>query len=102
MAAPTEADDYADDRTNSCGTVDSDETVDGTDSGWDASPDGGSKARFEVYRDQAREWRWRLVHVNGNIIADSGEGYNRKAGAMKGLKSVKRNAPGAAVEVLEE
>ncbi|MFC3957134.1 HVO_2922 family protein [Halovivax cerinus] len=62
--------------------------------------DGGdteSKARFELYRDGVGEWRWRLVHDNGNIIADSGEGYDRKDGARRGLESVKRNAPGARV-----
>jgi uncharacterized protein YegP (UPF0339 family) len=60
-----------------------------------------SKATFELYQDRADEWRWRLVHDNGNVIADSGEGYDRKAGARKGIESVKKNAPGAAVETLE-
>lgn len=32
-------------------------------------------ARFEVYVDEADEHRWRLVHDNGNVLADSGEGY---------------------------
>lgn len=52
-------------------------------------------ARFEVFRDQAEEWRWRLRHRNGNIIATSGEGYTRKHNAWKGLQSVVKNAPEA-------
>ncbi len=60
-----------------------------------------SLARFECYRDRADEWRWRLVHRNGNIIADSGEGYTTRHNAEKGLKSVQRNAPGAEVIVLK-
>jgi len=56
-----------------------------------------SRARFELYRDRADKWHWRLVHHNGNIIADGGGGYARKANARKGLDSVKRNAPGALV-----
>jgi len=60
-----------------------------------------SKATFELYQDRADEWRWRLVHDNGNVIADSGEGYDRKAGARTGIESVKQNAPGAAVETQE-
>jgi len=56
-----------------------------------------SRARFELYRDRADKWRWRLVHHNGNIIADGGGGYTRKANARKGLRSVRRNAPGALV-----
>ena len=54
-----------------------------------------SLARFEVFRDRADEHRWRLVHRNGNIIATSGEGYTTKANALKGARSVMRNAPGA-------
>lgn len=57
-----------------------------------------SSATFELYRDRADEWRWRLVHDNGNVIADSGEGYDRIASARNGLESVKRNAPGATVD----
>lgn len=34
-----------------------------------------SLARFELFLDRRDEWRWRLVHRNGNIIATSGEGY---------------------------
>ena len=57
-------------------------------------------ARFEVFQDQGEEWRWRLRHRNGNIIATSGEGYTRKHNAWKGLQSVMKNAPDA--EVAEE
>jgi uncharacterized protein YegP (UPF0339 family) len=34
--------------------------------------------KFEYYEDKAGEWRWRLKHQNGNIIADSSEGYKNK------------------------
>jgi len=70
----------------------------GGDEGSD-SEDGltDSKAEFELYEDNAGQWRWRLVHDNGNIIADSGEGYDRKAGARNGLESVMANASGADV-----
>ena len=55
-------------------------------------------ATFELYTDEAGEWRWRLRHENGNIIANSGEGYSSKAGAENGIESVKENAPSAPVE----
>ncbi len=55
-------------------------------------------AAFELYEDQAGEWRWRLRHRNGNIMADSGEGYASRSGAEDGIHSVKHNAPNAAVE----
>jgi len=57
-----------------------------------------SKATFEVYEDRAGQWRWRLVHDNGNIIADSGEGYATRQKCEQGLESVKQNAPDAGVE----
>ncbi|MCL7417313.1 MAG: DUF1508 domain-containing protein [Halalkalicoccus sp.] len=60
-----------------------------------------SQGRFEVYRDRASEWRWRLVHRNGNIIADGGEGYSSKQSAIKGLRSVQHNAPGARIRDVE-
>jgi len=55
-------------------------------------------AKFEIYKDKAGEFRWSLVHTNGQIIANSGEGYKTKANATNGIKSVKENAPGAPVE----
>ena len=61
-----------------------------------------SKATFEVYRDEADEFRWRLIHDNGNIIADSGEGYASRQKARQGIRSVKQNAPDAAVENASE
>ena len=61
----------------------------------------GSKATFEVYRDRGDQWRWRLVHDNGRIIADSGEGYASRQKATEGLESVKRNAPDADVVRVE-
>lgn len=54
-------------------------------------------ARFEVFLDKGDEWRWRLRHRNGNIIATSGEGYTQKHNAQKGLRSVMQNAPGAEI-----
>ncbi len=55
-------------------------------------------AAFEVYEDNAGEWRWRLRHRNGNILGDSGEGYDSRSGAHDAIESVKRNAPGAETE----
>lgn len=54
-------------------------------------------ATFELYKDKAGEFRWRLIHENGNIIADSGEGYTTKANATNGIESVKENAAGAPI-----
>ncbi|WP_227356801.1 HVO_2922 family protein [Haladaptatus salinisoli] len=59
------------------------------------------ESTFELYQDTAGEWRWRLVVSNGNIIADSGEGYKSKQGAKRGIRSVKNNAPNARVVAID-
>lgn len=45
--------------------------------------------KFEMYRDEAGEWRWRLKAVNGLIIATSGEGYVNKEDCRAGCMLVK-------------
>lgn len=61
---------------------------------------GGSErtSRFEVYEDKAGQWRWRLVHWNGNIVADSGEGYSSRSNAERAARSVMRSAPSASIQ----
>ena len=55
-------------------------------------------ATFELYKDRAGEYRWRLRHENRQIIADSGEGYTTKASALNGIESVKEKAAAALIE----
>jgi len=64
----------------------------------DASHLDIGSAAFEVYEDAGEKWRWRLRHRNGNIIADSGQGYASRPGAAEGVYGVKRHAPNAEVE----
>ncbi|SIS08831.1 amphi-Trp domain-containing protein [Natronorubrum thiooxidans] len=66
-----------------------------------AADDRERHSRFEVYEDRAGEWRWRLVHWNGNIIADSGEGYASRSNARRAARGVMRNAPTATLEDAE-
>ncbi|MDD5038737.1 MAG: DUF1508 domain-containing protein [Dehalococcoidales bacterium] len=55
-------------------------------------------ANFEIYKDKSGEFRWRLIHTNGNIIADSGQGYKAKADAIKGISSLKENVLNATIK----
>ena len=57
-------------------------------------------AAFEIYEDAGGEWRWRLRHRNGNIVADSGEGYASRSNAVDAVTGVKANAPGAGEETV--
>ena len=52
--------------------------------------------KFEVYLDNAGEYRFRLKCANGQIIA-VGEGYKAKASCLNGIESIKKNAPEAPV-----
>lgn len=52
--------------------------------------------RFELYRDKAGAFRFRLKARNGEIIAVS-EGYSSRAACENGIESVRKNAPGARI-----
>ncbi len=58
-------------------------------------------AKFEISKDKAGKFRFHLKAANGEIIAGS-QGYDTKAGAEKGIESIKTNAPSAAVVDLTE
>ncbi len=48
--------------------------------------------RFELYRDAKGEWRWRLRARNGEVIADSGEGYVRREDCEHCIALVRQSA----------
>jgi len=56
--------------------------------------------KFEIYKDNAGKFRWRLRASNGEEIA-SGQGYESKEGCMDGVKSVKKNAKSKIVDMTE-
>lgn len=47
--------------------------------------------KFEVYKDKAGEFRFRLKAANGQNILGS-EGYKSKSSCMNGVESVKKNS----------
>ena len=55
-------------------------------------------AKFEIFKGKIGDFHWRLIHTNGQVIANSGEGYTTKTNAQNGIKSVKDNALSAVVE----
>jgi len=54
-------------------------------------------ATFVLNQGSTGKFRFNLVATNGQVIATS-ETYESKASALNGIESVKRNAPGAAVD----
>lgn len=57
--------------------------------------------KFEVYKDKAGGFRFRLKASNGQIIA-SGQGYKTKESCLHGIESVKKNAADSKVVELED
>lgn len=54
--------------------------------------------KFEIYRDTANEWRWRLKATNGRIVVDSGEGYASQSNARLAAEHARSSIAGARVD----
>ena len=52
--------------------------------------------KWEVYKDRAGEYRWRLVAANGEIVAAS-EGYKNKKDAIETINIIKEFASKATI-----
>ena len=57
--------------------------------------------KFEIYKDKAGEFRFRLKSTNGQVIA-VGEGYTTHANCLKGVESVRKNAQDAPIVKVEK
>lgn len=49
------------------------------------------QGKFELFKDKAGEYRFRLKAPNGQIIIAS-EGYKVRSSAMNGIESVRKNS----------
>ena len=52
-------------------------------------------AQFEVYKDNARLYRWRLRSSNNDVIAESCEGYFNRSECENAVSLVRNEAPNA-------
>ena len=48
-----------------------------------------AKTKFEIYKDNKGNYRWRLLAQNGEPVASSGEGFSEKRTAMNAVKKLK-------------
>jgi len=53
--------------------------------------------KFEIYKDKAGEFRFRIRATNGNVLASS-EGYKAKASAQNAIDRIKSDAASAEVD----
>ena len=58
--------------------------------------------KFQLYKDRKGDYRWRLRARNGEIIADSNEGYSSKASCQHGIDLVKEQAASATVRTKQK
>lgn len=62
--------------------------------------------KLDVYMDRNGEYRWNLKARNGQILADSAEGYRTKHSLMRALRRLKRfvetDAPRAVESAIDE
>lgn len=66
----------------------------------DTTVEGAKKLpnpKYEVYRDAANKYRFRLKAGNGQIIAES-EGYETKDACLDGIEAVKSSCPKAEID----
>jgi len=57
-----------------------------------------ARATFEVYKDKAGEYRWRLRATNTQILAIAAQGYSDKRSCLNAIESVKRDVASAPIE----
>jgi uncharacterized protein YegP (UPF0339 family) len=69
-----------------------------------AQDKASGKLKFEIYKDKADEFRWRLSSGDGKAMAASGQGYTTKQSCKEGVESVKKNGASdkAKFEVYED
>jgi large subunit ribosomal protein L21 len=60
----------------------------------EATDDAKAGQGFEIYED-AGEWRWRLRASNGEVVAESEQGFGSKSGVVRSLDVVRRNVAAA-------
>ena len=57
--------------------------------------------KWEIYKDKADEFRFRLKASNGENVFAASEGYSSKSGAKNGIDSIRRNAD-SEIETVKE
>jgi uncharacterized protein YegP (UPF0339 family) len=48
-----------------------------------------STTAFEIYKDKAGHFRWKLIAKNGESVAEGGEGYAERRSVMNAVKKLK-------------
>jgi uncharacterized protein YegP (UPF0339 family) len=60
--------------------------------------DDKATATFELYKDSANEFRFRLKDDDGDLLATSGKGYKTKTECQKVIETIKTSAAKATLD----
>jgi uncharacterized protein YegP (UPF0339 family) len=69
--------------------------------GLPGTPEIPPSGHYEIYADQTNRFRWRLRRPDGQIVADSGQGYRERADCEADLRWVKQHGAAAPVQSLD-
>lgn len=61
-----------------------------------------SSAKYEIYADRGKKFRWRVVSGNGQTIGGSGESFAGRGSASRSARNVKAKARRASLEELDK
>ena len=56
--------------------------------------------KFEVFKDEDRGWRWRLVQRNTLIVVESSQSFERRSDAKLAAETAREEIATAAIELL--
>jgi uncharacterized protein YegP (UPF0339 family) len=56
--------------------------------------------RFEVFKDEDRGWRWRLVQRNAVIVVESSEIFTRRADAVRAADDARAAIASASIDTV--
>jgi len=54
-------------------------------------------AKFEIYQDAIGDYRWRFQASNGNILAESSQGFNNRANCEHSILLLKQQISNALI-----
>lgn len=62
----------------------------------------GMSSQFQLYRDAAGEYRWRLLAENNHIVAQSATGYDHKVDARRAIEILRERGLAATPEIYQD
>lgn len=58
--------------------------------------------QFEIFIGEDKQWYWRLIGPNGQIVAVAGEGFRRRAGAVNSCKKLHEWSDTTVIRIVTE